>query len=861
MFRHRDQSPHEPASPDGLTLGSPNVFAAIGYSPKDLMSLDVLWADRRTVRPFSKPMTLSVVSDGRERPVANLAGQTLKRVRNTAISVSEASSQGIRVTAVDFAPMGRDDNFLVRWFVVENTGGSAQRLGLRLKVGAAGDWKRTGGAWVRENVAFVSDTKLVKSDDSLEAVMGRVPPAQKGAAAFLIVAVKDNAKLGQQITRAKAALSRLMPLLEDTKSDWTKWCEKTPLKTGDERTDDLLDSLLCLLRSHIGAEAIHTGSLRYPHNRAWVRDSYWAQRALLDLGRSEEAKLNLDFFHRAWKTSGLASWYEIPSAKSQAYGYGAVELPHYLVLMVHDAEMSGAASGLDYWDMVKGCLDKAQVPDTGLQPMNGDETWLLAAPVRELDDLIDNSWLLIASAEYGAKLAERAGDRERMARYGSLAYRARLALTRYEPGTGDPPWYAIGRGGDGSLDFSLCPEVFARGMILDVLPPSDRYLRAGLLASWDRLQFDRGIRSHARSATISGGTPGYVLSAAAAADLPFATELAKRALSFASATGNVWEFHDLYDPAWGGEKRRLWDSAVLLSGLVHALFDVQRNGSEVQLTRKLSVPPETEAAPPSPFNAEEAERLLADTGGALILHDNSPEHAARLARELLRQRDRAYALGAYPGQPPGEHSAIIVSPFTPPEGWARGAGYWTRTWGGPPQFWILNRGDVFLDTDPLLFDLLSYLAPKRDKPLPFPDASFDLVSRAGGPHIGEAEVTAAAGPEQKQQRMRLTGDRLSLKLSTAQFDVETAAGEENTLKLTVTAQGGRTAPSELAVIFPPGWWLVFARDMTGKWDRVQDPVTEIRLPDGRIRLLYDFRPSRDPASLTFNLAQLRVVGQ
>ncbi len=425
---------------------------------------------------------------------------------------------------------------------------------------------------MRDNLAFISDAKLTNSEESLQVAIGRLGPGERGSAAVLITASKDAKRLEAGIGRARASLDKLPALLDDTKAHWEKWVQKTPLVTGDERTDDLLDSLLCLVRSHIGTEAVHTGSLRYPHNRAWVRDSYWVQRALLDLGRDDEAKLNLDFFHRAWKTSGLASWYEIPSGKSQAYGYGAVELPHYLVLMVKDAEMAGAVSGLDYWDLVQGCLDKAEVPDNGLQPMNGDETWLLASPVRELDDLIDNSWLLIASAEYGAKLAERAGDRRRAAQYGSLAYRARLALTKFEPGTGDPPWYAIGRGGDGSLDFSLCPEVFARGMILGVLPASDRYLRAGLLASWDRLQFDRGLRSHSRSATISGGTPGYALSAAAEADLPFTQELVKRTLKFASATGNVWEFHDMEDPDWGGEKRRLWDSAVLLSGMVHALI-------------------------------------------------------------------------------------------------------------------------------------------------------------------------------------------------------------------------------------------------------------------------------------------------
>ncbi len=66
-------------------------------------------------------------------------------------------------------------------------------------------------------------------------------------------------------------------------------------------------------------------------------------------------------------------------------------------------------------------------------------------------------------------------------------------------------------------------------------------------------------------------------------DARFRRALLARVLRFASATGNVWEYHDLQDPAWGGEKRRLWDSAVLLLGMTHTLFDVQRQGDQVYL--------------------------------------------------------------------------------------------------------------------------------------------------------------------------------------------------------------------------------------------------------------------------------------
>jgi hypothetical protein len=64
--------------------------------------------------------------------------------------------------------------------------------------------------------------------------------------------------------------------------------------------------------------------------------------------------------------------------------------------------------------------------------------------------------------------------------------------------------------------------------------------------------------------------------------------------------------------------------------------------------------------------------------------------------------------------------------------------------------------------------------------------------------------------------------------------------------------------AEVSVTLPAGWWLVRARDMSGEWDRVRDPVGEIRLPDGRIRLDCSFRPSDRPLSLTFTLARLRT---
>ncbi len=74
-----------------------------------------------------------------------------------------------------------------------------------------------------------------------------------------------------------------------------------------------------------------------------------------------------------------------------------------------------------------------------------------------------------------------------------------------------------------------------------------------------------------------------------------------------------------------------------------------------------------------------------------------------------------------------------------------------------------------------------------------------------------------------------------------------------------SASTPRPEPVELTVTLPPGWWLIHARDMTGRWDRVRDPVSQFHLADGRSRLVYSFRAGEAPIHLTFQLARLKVA--
>jgi len=865
-FRRSGRAPHQPKSPDGLTLGSPQVFGAIGCDPEDLSSLDLLWADEKTTRVIARPAAVSAGAGRAMQRLGIFPEQTLRRVRHTSIAVSRSEGFGLSVTSVDFAPMGPQDSFLARWFLVRNVGDRSRRVELAFTVTGPSEWaRRSARAWqLGDKLALVSDANLAQQGDTVRVSLGRLRPGSRGTAAVLFVGARDGKRLADYTVVAEATLSRLPEVLNETKSNWEQWCARVSLETGDDRTDDLLDSLLCLVRSHIGKQAIHTGSLEYPHNRAWTRDSYWVERTLLELGYRDEAQLNLDFFHRAWRKSKIASYYGIPEGLGVEYGYDRVELPHYLVLMVRDAEQLAGVDGAKYWDMVKGCLDEAAVGPDHLQPMNGDETWLLAAPVRELDGLLDNQWLLIASAEYAARLAQHVNDPQRAARYGSVAYRARLALASFQPKAGGNYWYATGLGGDGSLDLSLSPGVLARGALLGVLPATDPFLERGMMASWERLAFDRGIRAHARSCTIDGGTPGYLLYAAADStpcDYLFNRQLARRVAEFASAAGCVWEYHDLHDPAWGGEKRRLWDSAVLLLGLVHALFDADRVNGVVSFVAKGSPSAvEIEAEPPPLFDATAAEELANPDSQAVILDDGSPEHAARIARELLRHTNRVWTVEPWAGPPPEDRPAIIVSLSTPEVTWIQSpAGYWVRQWDGPPQLWVQNAGDVWLDTDPLLVDLLSYMTPQRQTPMRFPDADLDLAGRYGEEPTGSALVVASYGDVVSIASLDLTGESTTLRAGRDQIKAGLAFDRrQRILQLNVSAPPPRPHPAQLSVTLPPGWWLVRARDMTGRWERVADPVRELRLPDGSTRLQYLFRQGADGVYLTFELARLPV---
>ncbi len=263
--------------------------------------------------------------------------------------------------------------------------------------------------------------------------------------------------------------------------------------------------------------------------------------------------------------------------------------------------------------------------------------------------------------------------------------------------------------------------------------------------------------------------------------------------------------------------------------------------------------------PPEETPGYDPQELVSGTSELILLQENSPEHAARVARELLRQCNQEFAVAPYPGTPPPDRPAIIFSPADPPVGWIPTAGgYFTHAWGGPPQLWVKNLGHVYRDTDPLVSDLCSYLPPQRERPLPFPDANYELVAREGETPAGEATVEGYWSGPYVTRKLDLSGGVAELSLGQTKVSISATEDQQNKNILRLGVSATRPDPVEISVTLPAGWWLVYARDMKGGWDRVADPVSEERLPDGRIRVNYSLHTSDDPFDATFDLARLKV---
>jgi hypothetical protein len=859
----------QPRKPDGFTLGSRQIFAGIGCTPKDLSQIEPLFGYRKSQRALPSPLTFALQRGGETQELAELDRQRLRRIDHTAIIVGSSEDKSVKVTLVDFAPTAPENNCLIRLVTVENRGESA-RFSL-LFASMLADLKSLDSHTLLANgkLGIYSDHALrfaVREDNQTEIKLklGRIGKGQSRFAALLFVPAKYEPQVVKGLEQSKKLLAQPVPTLEATRQEWETWRKQIKTPAGDPRREDLVDSLLCLIRSHIGFSAIHTGSLRYAHTRAWVRDNYWVQRALLEAGLKKEARLNLNFFFAAWQKSGLASYYDIAGKRGYGYGNLQVELPHYYVLMVKDAETWAGVDGRRYWPMVKDCLDHSRLAPNGLQPVNGDETWLLAANINPSDYALDNSLLFVASHEYGANLARRVGDAKAAEKYAALAKQARRAMELWFI---DPRQSRFAADCSGEqlakkqLDEFPIAGALARPVVLGIYPTTDPRIRAGLLEAWEDLNYSEGVRAYARSDISDGGTPGYLLYAASEAGFGFADVLAERVIkNFCSATGNLWELQSAREPQWGMEKRRLWDSAVLSMGLLH----------QSKFPKKTAPSPVYQAAAP-------LSRLLDTSPQLILVEHNSAAPARELATQLARYYGAPMIVMPWAGEFPDKNNYIFISPTAPPRSATgkpmasfagdnyRGTSF--DVGGGQTQtiIWVKNQGEVFSDLRGLEYDLFRSAIPRR-KPTYYPKSDLTVAQEIGEKPQGNLAVTVscdkaiaiACGEKTAQEQQAEFALNLDNPQKPGRGSLQISAQIENEkiLALTVTTNSGGAAKATVRVAFPPGWWLVEASGLQAGWNRLSDPIDEIQRPDGnRVIAFQILLPKQGGKSVTLRLAR------
>jgi hypothetical protein len=900
----------EPRRPDGLSLGNRHIYAAIGCADWDTTQITQLYGDRKTTRALANPLTMTLETDSDRAPLASAPRQTIKRILASSISVASAEMRGRTVTAVDFAPMQPELNALVRLVMVENQAGSAN-LAINLASGPAeikAKDKQT--VVVGGRLAILSDHNLeiteIDGKPELHIRLGKVGKGEKVSLALFFVPMQSESAGEKYLAEVRKVAGNPVGLLQATLGEWQNWRAKAkvpqaPAGANNETRHmyDLMDGILCMIKSHIGFEAIHTGALRYPHTRAWVRDNYWVQRALLEAGLRDEAKLNLDFFFSAWQKSGLSSFYEIADKRGQEYGNVRVELPHYLVLMVKDAEALGGIDAKPYWPMVKGCLDKAEVGENGLQPINGDETWLLAAGVNQLDYMLDNSLLLSASATYGTDLARRMGDSQAAEKYSVLAVNARKGLVKFYTSI------ALNQGGP---DPYPCAGVIARQAIWDV---NQLNIRAGLTKSLVDLSYPEGIRAYSLSHVVDGGTPGYFLYAlykrestsgdsishsvfphsvfplASYQDLSKAKQLVTNVLDgFCAATGDVWELQSVTDPRWGLEKRRLWDSAVLLMGL---LAYSQNDPNAPQLSgsmsnfifpSNLSAILDGDLAAPIVTLGKNGANLINTENiptGFTIYQKDSAAHARELASQLARHLGSPQPINEWKGELPTNANVIIIAPNRPQVAGiidinAPNTGplvYLPSTKG--ILIWVKNTGNVFSDLKNITYELFRGAIPQRP-PAAFPDSDLAMAKQIGETPSGVLPVKVTCD---KPINIALPGNTVQGTSVQSAINLE-AKGEERTpgniqvhaeatpdklVVLTVSARGGPEARARVAITFPVGYWVVEARNINGFWDRAKNPIDELHNADGSRTFVFQVQLGGGESSFTMQLARPAVKNQ
>ncbi|MBD3188046.1 hypothetical protein GF325_14510 [Candidatus Bathyarchaeota archaeon] len=400
----------------------------------------------------------------------------------------------------------------------------------------------------------------------------------------------------------------IIAMLDATYDAWQEISKKSACQSSNQRLEDALDAMKTMGLNHVSSKGIHSGSVYYSHDRAWTRDNYWNQKALHEVGFHgfcfNNVKFFLDAFHK--NANKFSNSYGITNyGRSNPQCEVLVELPAYLLLMI--IELYKWAPGLAQRElskdrvlaMVTTVINELTIPGVGLLPLNSDETWIWASDVRETGAVLDNSVLTMTALAATLDWLEEFLDSAMKTKCKNSLDRMRAALME-KLVIENQQVFAVALDDDGIQDESAITIPLARPFILDFLhyfPEFHEIASNGLKKIWqhcktpffsgisgDKSSCHTIIRSHSATSCLTGNCPGYALEALGFGNAREAGDvLLDGMLDFLNCTGSVNEIHDIYDRSWGTERRRLWDTMVVMESIMQYLLGIRITRSAIHL--------------------------------------------------------------------------------------------------------------------------------------------------------------------------------------------------------------------------------------------------------------------------------------
>jgi hypothetical protein len=588
-----------PRHKDGFYMSSQQLSAAVGivHDPTAIMELTGegravtmlhhLYDNAANSRGWlSFEISYRLGGELKRKKLAQLDRIELKRVRRTAMLVTEMADWDIEIVFVDFVPKEPDGNVFLRSISARTPSSlpiadvklhcKLHRDGMDWQLGAQGPRvvARNGSGLM--GIAGHGPVLLRAKDDEITLKLERDssgPGMFAGTLALTAGSTGDS--LARSLEAADAAIGDVAGAAGRTMQAWQDWHRLVPIRVEGQRAQDFIDGALTLLKCLEGPESIRLGTMIYEATSAYVRDNWWIARALLAGGRIEEAKKSQEFFYRATERFGIQCAYKTNDPAPPPCGgeERGVELPSSLTLMWKDLAPRIGADATSEYELIKRMLSTVELTGDGRQVYNTDEGWSWTMDLPDVALVTENSLLLIEAMEYAAGLARDAGDREGEKQYSAIAKRARAAIRdrhfdakrgyyRYAMDHDDMPYGAVAT----TAVSSLVNHGFGSAV--------DKRIYSSLLAAWKYCRRDGMLTSSTATATVTGFTPGQYLQAIADLNLPFAENVLDGMWRMVSATGNLWEGYELYDYSWSGERQRAWDIAVGVVGLLRQVFGI-----------------------------------------------------------------------------------------------------------------------------------------------------------------------------------------------------------------------------------------------------------------------------------------------